>query len=133
MQTAIAALQNVLSEDFKATEIEVRPPSLALLALLQPLIALSQSRDCKHRTAVATMVAKLSHAAANDRGATLFICRGILCTSLCQFCVLFRKGRAVRLKGAVQVGVVRESEGRVFRVLSTDEVEDHLTAISERD
>ena len=35
--------------------------------------------------------------------------------------------------GAVQVGVVRESEGRAFRMLSTAEVEDHLTAISERD
>lgn len=37
------------------------------------------------------------------------------------------------VKAALQVGVVRESEGRIFRVLSTDEVEDHLTAISERD
>ena len=33
----------------------------------------------------------------------------------------------------LQVGIVRESEGRLFRVLSTDEVEEHLTAISERD
>ena len=33
----------------------------------------------------------------------------------------------------VQVGVVRASEGRVFRVLSNAEVEEHLTAISERD
>lgn len=32
-----------------------------------------------------------------------------------------------------QVGVVRESEGRVFRVMSMEEIEDHLTAISERD
>jgi hypothetical protein len=32
-----------------------------------------------------------------------------------------------------QVGVVRKSEGGAFRVLGVEEVEDHLTAISERD
>ncbi len=50
----------------------------------------------------------------------------------CSICSVL-KGRRGKGEGWLQVGVVRESEGRVFRVLTTDEVEDHLTAISERD
>ena len=33
----------------------------------------------------------------------------------------------------IQVGVVSESNGGAFRTLSADEIEEHLTAISERD
>jgi hypothetical protein len=31
------------------------------------------------------------------------------------------------------VGVASAAEGRVFRLLNNEEIEDHLTAISERD
>ena len=48
-------------------------------------------------------------------------------------CLLSRAMQRHGINVFEQVGVVRESEGRLFRVLSTDEVEDHLTAISERD
>ena len=33
----------------------------------------------------------------------------------------------------IEVGIVRLDEKRMFRVLSTPEVDEHLTAISERD
>lgn len=33
----------------------------------------------------------------------------------------------------IEVGVVRDDEAREFRVLTQEEIEEHLTAISERD
>lgn len=79
-QIAISALQSVLQEDFKATEIEVNtqvPFSQVKFSILQ--------------------------------------------------CVVF-----ISIPCDWQVGVVRK-EDRVFRSLTTEEIDQHLTAISERD
>ena len=123
VQAAIAALQNVLSEDFKATEIEV--------SLQMPLGGIASdvpawlSGRCKCIMGLAGCASSWQI----QQG-----CKGITAKLMSsRHCRLFCAMHGHCMHVFEQVGVVRESEGRLFRILSTDEVEDHLTAISERD
>nr|GLL27810.1 proteasome subunit alpha type-6-like [Ipomoea trifida] len=94
VQTAISALQSILQEDFKASEIE--------------WIGIFKAKHVYHSKSSCTM---------------LFATYAFVLYKL-------TAGKCNVL--ACQVGVVRQ-EDQAFRVLSTEEIDEHLTAISERD
>ena len=114
VQTAISALQSVLSEDFKASEIEARRPRRSRL--------LPEAGDSLWR--------RLSFGG----GITWVMCACVVCS--CVRVWLHPWGDAPRVtapRRMAQVGVVSAASGGAFRILSNAEVEGHLTAISERD
>lgn len=110
MQLAIGALQNVLSEDFKATDIEV--PCMAFVFVC------SRSSVC--------------------RCGMFFAGRQAFSVVLHHLHVLDVRRQSDQPNAHavpfVQVGVVQAGvQGGAFRVLPTSEVDEHLTALSERD
>jgi hypothetical protein len=111
VQLAIGALQNVLSEDFKATDIEVPVVAEVMVSFYGRVMLL---RDVL---------------LGNGR---LPVFRYVFRTFLNIFYQSDQpNAQSVR---SLQVGVVQAGvQGGAFRVLPTSEVDEHLTALSERD
>jgi hypothetical protein len=128
LQLAISALQAVLSEDFKATEVEVREHGAPVPLGAPTLKPLDSSGCCDEGQQGCPLCCPLMSAVvmpswhdANDQFCPLLLD----CLQTLKSCAL--------MSMALQVGVVGLQGQAAFRGLTTEEIEQHLTAISERD